>query len=89
MRAAPLIAVVGISLFLAPLSYAQHGGGHMAEVQFDQARPALRSFALSFRSARLASSGHQVPNPPSERPRPRENESRGTNILCTLRSSGS
>src|SRR5207245_7036670 len=29
MRAARLIAVVGISLFLAPLSYAQHGGGHL------------------------------------------------------------
>lgn len=29
MRAARLFAVVGISLFLAPLSYAQHGGGHM------------------------------------------------------------
>jgi hypothetical protein len=29
MRAAQLIAVVGVSLFLAPWSYAQHGGGHM------------------------------------------------------------
>ena len=29
MRAAQLIAVVGVSLFLVPLSYAQHGGGHM------------------------------------------------------------
>ena len=29
MRAAPFIAVLEISLFLAPLSYAQHGGGHM------------------------------------------------------------
>jgi hypothetical protein len=30
MRAAQFIAVVGVSLFLAPWSYAQHGGGHMA-----------------------------------------------------------
>jgi hypothetical protein len=29
MRAAHLTAVVGVSLFLAPWSYAQHGGGHM------------------------------------------------------------
>lgn len=29
MRAAQLIAVVGVSLFLTPLIYAQHGGGHM------------------------------------------------------------
>jgi hypothetical protein len=29
MRAAQLIAVVGVSLFLAPWSYAQHGGGHL------------------------------------------------------------
>ena len=29
MRAASLIAVVGVSLLIAPLSYAQHGGGHM------------------------------------------------------------
>ena len=29
MRTAQLIAVVGVSLFLAPWSYAQHGGGHM------------------------------------------------------------
>jgi hypothetical protein len=29
MRASPLSAVAGISLFLAPLSYAQHGGAHM------------------------------------------------------------
>ena len=29
MRAAPLITVVGISLLLAPLSHAQHGGGHI------------------------------------------------------------
>ena len=30
MRTTPLIAIVGLSLLLAPLSYAQHGGGHMA-----------------------------------------------------------
>lgn len=29
MRAAPFIAVGGTALLLAPLSYAQHGGGHM------------------------------------------------------------
>jgi len=29
MRTTPLIAIVGLSLLLAPLSYAQHGGGHM------------------------------------------------------------
>ncbi len=29
MRAAPFIAVVGISLLFGPLSHAQHGGGHV------------------------------------------------------------
>jgi hypothetical protein len=31
MRTARIIGLVPLSLFLAPLSYAQHGGGHMGD----------------------------------------------------------